>query len=204
MREMNVWKWMFVICFVSVVGVKADAQDLKSIIGGVVSAVTDGNTNLTGNKSVEGTWTYVGPDCKFSSDNLLAKAGGELASQKVESQMSDVLGKLGFTQGCTYTFNSDGTYTAVASGRTTSGTYTYDKGTNELQMKTRLGIKFNATVSWPLTGNKMSLLFNADKLMTLAQTIGNTVGKNSTAISSAVALLSQYDGLQLGMEMQKQ
>lgn len=71
-------------------------------------------------------------------------------------------------------------------------------------MKTRLGLKFNATVSWPLTGNNMSLLFNADKLMTLAQTIGNAVGKSSTTLSSVNSLLGQYDGLQLGMELQKQ
>lgn len=71
-------------------------------------------------------------------------------------------------------------------------------------MKARLGLKFNATVSWSLTGNNMSLLFNADKLMTLAQTIGNAVGKSSTTLSSVNSLLGQYDGLQLGMELQKQ
>lgn len=204
MRKMNIWKWVLTVCFILTVGTEADAQDWKSILGGVVDAVTNGNTSLTGKKSVEGTWTYVGPDCKFTSDNLLAKAGGEVASKKIESEMSNILSKLGFTEGCTYTFNSDGTYTAVANGRTTNGTYTYDSETNELQMKTRLGLKFNATVSWPLTGNNMSLLFNADKLMTLAQTIGNTVGNNSTALSSVNSLLGQYDGLQLGMEMQKQ
>lgn len=127
-----------------------------------------------------------------------------MASKKIEGEMGDILSKLGFTEGCTFTFNSDGTYSSVANGRTTNGTYTYDPETNDLQMKTRLGLKFNATVSWPLTGNNMSLLFNADKLMTLAQTIGNAVGKSSTTLSSVNSLLGQYDGLQLGMELQKQ
>lgn len=204
MRKMNIWKWVLAVCFVLTVGTEADAQDWKSILGGVVNAVTDGNTSLTGKKSVEGTWTYAGPDCKFTSDNLLAKAGGEVASKKIEGEMGDILSKLGFTEGCTFTFNSDGTYSSVANGRTINGTYTYDPETNDLQMKTRLGLKFNATVSWPLTGNNMSLLFNADKLMTLAQTIGNAVGKSSTTLSSVNSLLGQYDGLQLGMELQKQ
>lgn len=82
MRKMNIWKWVLAVCFVLTVGTEADAQDWKSILGGVVNAVTDGNTSLTGKKSVEGTWTYAGPDCKFTSDNLLAKAGGRSGFKK--------------------------------------------------------------------------------------------------------------------------
>lgn len=65
------------------------AQDLKSILSGVVSAVTN---KVTGeSSSLTGTWAYSGPDCKFESDNLLAKAGGEVAAKKVEEKMSGVL-----------------------------------------------------------------------------------------------------------------
>ncbi|WP_300726213.1 DUF4923 family protein [uncultured Bacteroides sp.] len=202
MKRMNVLKWIGMICFTLLLGSNAQAQDLKSILGGVINAVTNGK-DVTGTRTLEGNWTYVGPDCKFESDNLLAKAGGEVASKKVEDKMSDIMQKLGFTDGCTFTFNSDGSYQSVAKGRTTKGTYTYDNETNELQMKTRLGAKFNATVSWG-AGKKMSLLFNVDKLMSLAQTIGNTVGKNSSALSAANSLLGQYDGLQMGFEMEKQ
>lgn len=48
MRKMNIWKWVLAVCFVLTVGTEADAQDWKSILGGVVNAVTDGNTSLTG------------------------------------------------------------------------------------------------------------------------------------------------------------
>lgn len=72
-------------------------------------------------------------------------------------------------------------------------------------MKTRLGIKFTAIVSQQvLSPNKMSLLFKADKLMSLAQTIGGTLGKNNSTISAATSLLNQYEGLQLGFELEKQ
>lgn len=65
------------------------AQDLKSILSGVVSAVAN---KVTGeSSSLTGTWAYSGPDCKFESDNLLAKAGGEVAAKKVEEKMSGVL-----------------------------------------------------------------------------------------------------------------
>ena len=88
-----------------------------------------------------GTWAYVGPDCKFESDNLLAKAGGEVAAKQVEDKMSGVLEKLGFKEGTTYTFNADSTYTSVVGGKTVNGTYSYNADTKELTMKTRLGLQ---------------------------------------------------------------
>ncbi len=87
-----------------------------------------------------------------------------------------------------------------------SGTYSYNADTKELVLKTRLGIKLNMTVSKGLAANKMSLLFKADKLMSLLQTIGGVVSKQSSnsAVSTANALLKEYDGLMLGFELEKQ
>lgn len=182
------------------------AQDWKSILSGVVNAVTDGKVNAA-TFSIVGSWGYVGPDCQFTSDNLLAKAGGEVASKKVEEKMTDILDKLGLSEGCTYTFNEDGTYSSTVKGRTTSGTYTYNSETKELQLKTKLGLKFNATVSHNvLAPKKMSLLFKADKVMSLIQTIGGALGSKSSnaALSTANSLLNEYDGLQLGFALEKQ
>ena len=57
-----------------------------------------------------------------------------------------------------------------------------------------------------LNGGSMSLLFKADKLMSLAQTVtGAVAGKSSNAtVSTLNTVLSQYDGLMLGFEMKKQ
>ena len=71
------WIWTTVV--LSVFTVNLHAQDWKSIITGIASAVGD---KVTGNNSLEGTWKYAGPDCKFSSDNFLATAGGELAAEE--------------------------------------------------------------------------------------------------------------------------
>lgn len=180
-----------------------NGSDLKSILSGVANAVAN---KVTGESaSLTGTWAYVS-DRKFESDNLLAKAGGEVAAKQVEDKMSGVLEKLGFKEGTTYTFNADSTYTSVVGGKTVSGTYAYNADTKELTMKTRLGLKVNATVSKGLTGDTMSLLFKADKLMSLAQTITGAVASKSSnsAVSTASSLLSQYDGLQLGVQLKKQ
>ena len=193
---------MAVLCLTATVN--GMAQDWKSILSGVAGAVINKATGES--NSIVGTWTYGGPDCKFTSDNLLAKAGGEVAAKKVEEKMSGVLDMLGFKEGSSYTFNEDSTYTSTIGNRTTQGTYSYNPETKELTMKTRLGIKTNVTVSKGLTGDTMSLLFKADKLMSLAQNItGVIAGKSSNgAVSTATSLLNEYDGLQLGVSLKKQ
>lgn len=200
MKKSVLWRSVLVLALCIAGTANGMAQDLKSILSGVANAVAN---KVTGESaSLTGTWAYVGPDCKFESDNLLAKAGGEVA----EDKMSAVLEKLGFKEGTTYTFNADSTYTSVVGGKTVNGTYSYNADTKELTMKTRLGLKVNATVSKGLTGDTMSLLFKADKLMSLAQTITGAVASKSSnsAVSTASSLLSQYDGLQLGVQLKKQ
>ena len=39
-------------------------------------------------KGLVGTWKYEGPGCAFTSENLLAKAGGEVAATKAEQELA--------------------------------------------------------------------------------------------------------------------
>ena len=203
MKGSNFLKTMLVAVLCLAGTANGMAQDWKSILSGVAGAVINKATGES--NSIVGTWTYTGPDCKFTSDNLLAKAGGEVAAKKVEEKMSGVLEKLGFKEGSSYTFNADSTYTVTIGSRTMQGTYSYNEESKELTMKTRLGIKTNVIVSKGLTGDTMSLLFKADKLMSLAQNItGAIAGKSSnSAVSTATSLLEEYDGLQLGVSLKK-
>ena len=188
-------------------GTGASAQDWKSVLGGVVNKVEETVSKVNESVSIVGTWKYTAPDCKFESDDLLSKAGGELAAKKVEEQMSNYLSKLGFNENTVYVFNADSTYTSTVAGRTVNGTYSYNKDTKEVTLKTKIGLKMIAQISTSvLNGGKMSLLFKADKLMSLAQAVtGAVAGKSSNAtVSTLNTVLSQYDGLLLGFEMQKQ
>lgn len=191
-----------VACILCAGATSVQAQDWKSILSGIANTVTEKVTGVS-TFSLEGTWTYAGPDCKFESDNVLAKVGSEIAAQKVETEMTNILSKIGFKEGVTYTFNADGTYSSTVNGRTTQGTYTYDSETNELALKTKLGYTFNATVSKSIeNSNKISLLFNADKLMSLAQTVSSAL--KSSATSTLSTILGQYDGMKIGFELTKQ
>lgn len=189
------------------VSTAVSAQDWKSVLGGVVNKVEETVSKVNESVSIVGTWKYTAPDCKFQSDDLLSKAGGEVAAKKVEEQMSNYLSKLGFNENTVYVFNADSTYASTVAGRTVNGTYSYNKYTKEVTLKTKIGLKMTAQVSTSLlNGGSMSLLFKADKLMSLAQTVtGAVAGKSSNAtITTLNTVLSQYDGLLLGFEMKKQ
>ena len=187
------------------VSTAVSAQDWKSVLGGVVNKVEETVSKVNESVSMVGTWKYTAPDCKFESDDLLTKAGGELAAKKVEEQMSNYLSKLGFNENTVYVFNADSTYTSTVAGRSINGTYSYNKDTKEVTLKTKIGLKLTAQVSTSvLNGGSMSLLFNADKLMSLAQTVTGAVAGKSATVGTLNTVLSQYDGLLLGFEMKKQ
>lgn len=144
--------------------VEVSAQGLKDIlgtVGNVVSAVTGNTTN---ENSIQGTWNYVSPAVKFESDNMLASAGGAVASATVKGKLDKYYRKAGIKPGaCTFVFNADKTFSVTIAGKTTSGTYELDseKGTVALTFKAA-GMRiatFNANI-YKTSGN-LALAFTA-------------------------------------------
>lgn len=198
MKKNNMLRILFAVLVMGTLSLQANAQDLKSILSGVAKAVI-GDKATTAN-SVIGTWTYVQPKCQFESENMLAKAGGAVAAKEVEEKMQKVFEKIGMN-GCQYTFNEDGTYSYTIKKRTIKGTYTFDDTEKTITMKGKLGIKTVAHIT--VTGNSMSMVFNADKLMSVLKTItGATSIINSTA-STINSVAEAYDGMMLGFELKK-
>lgn len=176
----------------------AGAQDLKSVLSSVVKNVVGDKTTTA--SSIIGTWTYAGPECQFESDNLLAKAGGEVAAKEVEEKIQKVYEKVGM-DGCQYTFSEDGSYSCTVKGKTSSGTYTFDSDAKTVTMKSKLGIKTVAYVT--VTGDDMSLVFKADKLMSVLKTITSAAASVNSTASTISSIADSYDGLRLGFELKK-
>lgn len=198
MRARLTFKTVLFALALATATLSAGAQDLKSALGGIVKSVV--GDKATTESSIIGTWSYAGPDCQFESDNLMAKAGGEVAAQQVEEKLKNIYEKVGMTD-CQYTFNEDGTYSSTFKGKTMSGTYTFDNEAKTITMKGKLGIKMVAYVS--VLGNNMSLVFKADKLMAVLKTVtGVAAGVNSTA-ATINSIADSYDGLRLGFELTK-
>lgn len=147
------------------------------------------------------TWKYSKPGCAFTSENLLAKAGGEIAASKIEEDLSKYYSKFGFSKSNTYfTFKTDGTFAAKIDGKSWNGTYTFDEKTHAIQLK---GLLLSASGFATRTANGISLLFEQKKLLTLIKTLSKLNLTGSTTMSAVSSIVDNYDGVRIGFEMTK-
>lgn len=170
----------------------------SSIINGILNNVI-GSGTFSKQDLCAHTWKYSKPGCAFTSENLLAKAGGEIAANKVEEKLGEYYSKFGFSGSNTYfTFNTDGTFAAKIDGKSWQGNYTFDEKTHAIQMK---GLILSMSGYATKTTNGISLLFDQKKLLNLIKTIGSLKG-NST-LSALGTIANNYDGMRVGFEMTK-
>ena len=198
MKKKTLLKSIWILLVMCGVSANAGAQDLKSILSGVAKAVVVNKATTA--SSIIGTWTYSGPECQFESENLLAKAGGEMAAKEVEEKMIAVYNKVGMNN-IRYTFNEDGTYSYQMKKRTVTGSYVFDDAAKTITMTGKLGLKTVAYVT--VTGNDMSMVFKADKLMSILKTITGAASKVNSTAATINSVAEAYDGLMLGFELKK-
>ena len=172
---------------------------LTSGISRLLGSLLD-NSTLSAN-DVQGTWLYGGVDCVFETENVLMKAGGEAATAKVESKINDLLKKVGVTsEALAFTFNADNTFSITVKGRTINGTYALDLENKKITLTYLNGVG-SITPQIVKNGTTMSLLYDADKFLNFLTSI-SAVSKNATVVSIN-AILKSYDGMLIGMELQK-
>lgn len=170
----------------------------SSIINGILNNVI-GSGTFSKQELCAHTWKYSKPGCAFTSENLLAKAGGEIAANKVEEKLSEYYSKFGFSGSNTYfTFNTDGTFTSKIDGKSWQGNYTFDEKTHAIQMK---GLILSMSGYATKTTNGISLLFDQKKLLNLIKTMGAL--KGSSTLSAIGTIANNYDGMRVGFEMSK-
>lgn len=146
------------------------------------------------------TWKYKSPGCAFTSENLLAKAGGEIAAKKVEEKLSTYYQKAGFSSSNTYfKFNEDGTFNAKIDGKSWSGTYTFDEKTHAIDLKGRLLLSLNGFATKNTSG--ISILFESKKLLTIIQTL--TALSGNTTLGTIGEISKNYDGIRVGFDLSK-
>ena len=168
-----------------------------SIINGILNNVIGSGTFKK--EDLCYTWKYSKPGCAFTSENLLAKAGGEIAANKVEEKLEDYYKKFGFSSSNTYfTFNTDGTFSAKIDGKAWNGNYTFDEKTHAIQMK---GLLLSASGYATKTTNGISLLFDQKKLLNLIKAL--SAFKSSSTLSAVGNIANNYDGMRIGFEMTK-
>lgn len=170
----------------------------SSIINGILNNVI-GSGTFSKQDLCAHTWKYSKPGCAFTSENLLAKAGGEIAANKVEEKLGEYYSKFGFSGSNTYfTFKTDGTFAAKIDGKSWQGNYTFDEKTHAIQMN---GLLLSMSGYATKTTNGISLLFDQTKLLNLIKTMGAL--KGSSTLSAIGTIANNYDGMRVGFEMKK-
>ena len=169
-----------------------------SIISGLLNNVI-GSGTFSKEDLCAHTWKYSKPGCAFTSENLLAKAGGEIAASKVEEKLSTYYNKFGFNSSNTqFTFTTDGNFSVQIDGKPWQGTYTFDEKTHAIHLK---GLLLSASGYATKTTNGISLLFDQKKLLNLIKML--SAFKGSSTLSAVGTIANSYDGMRVGFEMTK-
>ena len=173
----------------------ATTTSIGSIISGLLNNVIGSGTFSKADLCAH----YSKPGCAFTSENLLAKAGGEIAANKVEEKLSTYYNKFGFNSSNTqFTFTTDGNFSAQIDGKPWQGTYTFDEKTHAIHLK---GLLLSASGYATKTTNGISLLFDQKKLLNLIKML--SAFKGSSTLSAVGTIANSYDGMRVGFEMTK-
>ena len=187
----------------------AQAQSWKDILKSetvqkVVSSVTGGQSVTVA--SLQGTWTYVDPAVQLGSDNTLKQIAGSAATTELEKKLKEQCAKVGIVEGVfNYTFHEDSTFTSALKKGSLKGTYSVNEAEKTIAFTYTAGTSdraiYTLTASTVLAGDNLTLLFNADKLLTFLTKVASLTS-NST-FQSLSQLAEQYDGLMLGFDLKK-
>lgn len=184
----------------------ASGSTLGGVLGSVLQGGTLGNviTSVIGAQKVTannliGKWNYSGPGCAFTSEQLLAKAGGEVVAAQVKAKALPYYQQLGISsQNTTITFNQDGTYSASFRGTPMSGKWSLDESTCRVTLQ---GLLLNLNCYAKRNTNGIALLFDASKLLTVLQTVAAMSGNQN--IQAVGEISKSYDGVRLGFDFGK-
>ena len=171
----------------------------------VLGAMTNGTGVVNAISSVIGldkvkaqnliaTWKYSGPGCAFTSENLLAKAGGEVAAVQIEQKLLPYYQQVKISESNTYiTFKEDGTFSSKIAGTPFS-----DEASQKITLK---GLLLSVNCYAKKEANGISILFEAKKLLTVLQTMSAMSGNKD--LQTIGDLSKNYDGVRVGFDMKQ-
>ena len=191
-------------------GQTSSSSTSGDILGAVITDVLQGGTlgnvitSVIGAQKVTsadliGSWKYSGPGCAFTSEQLLAKAGGEVVAGQIKTKVLPYYQQIGISAQNTYiTINQDGTYSASFRGTPMSGRWTYDEASSRMSLQ---GLLLNLNCYAKRNMNGIALLFDASKLLTLLQTAAAMSGNQN--IQTIGDISKSYDGVRLGFDFSR-
>lgn len=185
------------------------AQSLKDILGKAAnnSTVSDIVEKVTGvnlsKGDIKGTWNYTGSAVKLESEDLVKSAAAGVAATQVEKKLDEYLAKAGLKTGTfSFTFNEDNTFATTVKGKSFNGTYTLSEDGTTINLKYGKSLgSTGITATAQINASTFELLFKADKFLDLIGKL--TANTNNTTLKTIGTLAGQYDGMKIGLELQK-
>lgn len=175
----------------AVLGGLGSQNTIDGLLGLVIGSVKMSESELYG------SWYYTEPACAFTSEKLLAKAGGAIAAQNCKEKLQPVYSGVGISsQNTQFQFTQDHQFAGKVKGIPLSGTYTYDASTGTLRLKTML---FSTNAYVTRTTHGLGLTFESKNLLKVLQ-VAAAMSGNST-LQTVGDLSKQYDGVRLGFDI---
>ena len=170
----------------------------SSLLTGVIGALT----NNAQSGSIVGTWTYAEPSVEFTSQNLLAQAGGLVAANQIVNKLTPYYEKVGIKPGTfTITFNQDNTCVINIAGKTQQANYAYDPSAHTLRITGQvIGLSFGTAYATVST-TQMSVTLDSSKLLDVAKNI-TSKSQNST-MNALSTLAGTFNGMKTGFKFVK-
>ena len=205
----TIFKTIIIAAALCLAGNAASAQSLKDILNkaansSTVSDIVEKVTGINLSKGdIKGTWNYTGSAVKLESSDLVKSAAAGVAATQVEKKLDDYLTKVGLKTGTfSFTFNEDNTFYTTVKGKNFNGTYTLSEDGKTINLKygkTLGSTGITATAS--INNSTFELLFKADKLLDLIGKL--TANSSNTTLKTVSTLAGQYEGMKIGLELQK-
>lgn len=174
---------------------------ISAVIGSVLS------TDKVKLSQMTGTWHYNAPAVSFKSENILKKAGGAAAAQKVADKLAPVY-KMAGADKMEITINADSTFTITRGSIKLSGTIS---AVTDSKSQANYVFNFNKSAKFKAVSlevfvvrgvSDLELMFDVSKLLDVVKRVGNLSGQ-SGMLGSVTSLLASYDGMTAGFELKK-
>jgi hypothetical protein len=222
-------KFLSIVWLVALCSCSSQAYNLKDLVNGASSVASSATTTTTSKNSssssdilgklgslvsnatassnfevsdLVGSWSYVSPAVSFTSDNVLQSLGGAAASTAIEDKLATYYKAAGLNN-ITLTVASDQSFTMKLRFGSLKGTITKDSNNQLVFNFMAFGTYSIGSIAAEATksGSTLNLTFDAKKVIEVAQTV-SAVTNNST-LTSAMSLLSSYDGIYIGFKLKK-
>lgn len=208
----KIFRKLFLISVLLSASVNVNAQ-LSDLLGGIGKAISGqegtGALGALGNvissklaptgSQIVGTWVYLEPAIVFTSENALKNIGGNLASSAIEKKLQGYVAKTGLIKGnLSITFNQDKTFCINYKQKTFKGKYVMNGSNVTLTFNGRTE---PCKMTPQLDNGSLIIAMDATRFKTFLTNIGQTSA--NTSLSTISTLLKSYDGMKMGVRLNK-